>query len=1195
MKKMNGRRQRRGLAKRVILLILVAWFSFGSLGSMSEAATLHKEIYWDWMFQIVMHDGTAVNNAATRLWMDGRNVFCVQAERVNYDGDYYPDPIPASQVYDDAILNRLGLITWFGFEQSDQSNATVAFTKMFVYEALGYRIVSLSDSSGAGIFTVANYEQYKANVEAKIAAYETRPSFHGTTLTVVPGATQTFADHHGVLASYAVVNAPSGVTATIDAGALVVAAAADAQDGAIVLRRAALTQGTSLLYERPGRQSVIDSKIDVPLEASVSVELDHLGGFSLHKEDAQGRPLDGAEFSLTSPDGASETIHVTADGYARDGLVAGLYALRETKAPDGYRLDDAVRQIEIKAGVASAQNVQRIVNEAKRGDVEVIKRSQSGHPVEGARFELARDCDFKDIVATGETNAAGILRFANVSLVAGESFCLRETYVPDPYELDPTVKTITVRDNEVTEVTFTNDYQASELEVQKTDMTGQPIAGVHFRISAHENFAEAQTVVTGRDGIARFGGKGAAQTVYVQEVSVPAPYLLDTTVFTATLQAGKTTRLTLQNDMARGKLILVKHDADEDAKPLASAIYRFTHEDGSSLERSTDANGTISVNNLELGDYEIQEISAPAGYVIDPTVHRVSLAYADANTAEIVVQTNLTNRQIRGRIRIVKTETWSGDPVQGAVFQIFNADGLAVAVLTTDAHGEAVSELLPYGHYTVREVAAPDAYYETAFSREVELVDDAATLTVEVQNERIALSLKVRKFDLIDERPLSGAVFQVLDRDGDPIAINPSDALDPYHLHTDVDGEAYSEVSLGIGTYTLVEVIPPRGYTSGTPLVFEITRETEHVLLETGGRLFEAIVGNEPTDIEIVKLNRDGQRLQGALLSLSDAAGETIAIWYSSDLPFRLTRLLVGETYTLSEIVAPAGYAVATPLDITIQDTSDVQHIQFIDDRTEMVIDKRDQETGEPLPGLTFEILRDGEPLSFIEIEDGLFRPSSQGRPYVVSGSTGLATMEGLYAGLYEIREIKSPGYLLDAVPRTVELRQTHGPDDPLRSLWFNTAHQTRIQKVDQDDQRPLAGAEFWLKAATGDPLRFRFADGVYWPDPEGEVTLRGDETGMVTVMRLLPGDYELVETKAPAGYFKGENMRFTVGDAETAHLLLTVKNEALSLPSTGESDTWSLVGALLALNGAGLASIKLLIGKGGLWTLRKKRQRSKR
>ena len=75
---------------------------------------------------------------------------------------------------------------------------------------------------------------------------------------------------------------------------------------------------------------------------------------------------------------------------------------------------------------------------------------------------------------------------------------------------------------------------------------------------------------------------------------------------------------------------------------------------------------------------------------------------------------------ITGRIRIVKTDSITGEPLAGAVFTVtrlsvptgFDSSliGTVVATLTTNSNGIAETDLLLWGEYRIEETGVPEGY-----------------------------------------------------------------------------------------------------------------------------------------------------------------------------------------------------------------------------------------------------------------------------------------------------------------------------------------------------------------------------------------------------------------------------------------------------------------------------------------------------
>lgn len=169
-----------------------------------------------------------------------------------------------------------------------------------------------------------------------------------------------------------------------------------------------------------------------------------------------------------------------------------------------------------------------------------------------------------------------------------------------------------------------------------------------------------------------------------------------------------TTRLTLIMPDSGGIEI---YKTGDNGAALAGAV--FGVKDASSRQIgtiTTNSRGYGSMDGLDPGTYYVQEISAPSGYNLDPTVHTVNVSLA--NTATL----SLTNSSIKGYIAIKKTNadpTKGSYPLTGAVFTIYSGS-TPVDTVNIAADGTGKSKALPLGTYTVREITAPQGFVAAA-------------------------------------------------------------------------------------------------------------------------------------------------------------------------------------------------------------------------------------------------------------------------------------------------------------------------------------------------------------------------------------------------------------------------------------------------------------------------------------------------
>ncbi len=167
---------------------------------------------------------------------------------------------------------------------------------------------------------------------------------------------------------------------------------------------------------------------------------------------------------------------------------------------------------------------------------------------------------------------------------------------------------------------------------------------------------------------------------------------------------------------ATGNLILHKVDSADATISLAGAVFQLQDTLGlrSPITLTTDAQGRILFTQLLYGTYNLQEITAPAGYVLDPTVHSVTINAANQQAGNVlsITLTNTKAPPVVGSLLVNKVDSADASiALAGAVFQLQDAAGVnAPIVVTTDAQGQALFNQLPYGTYNLQEITAPQGY-----------------------------------------------------------------------------------------------------------------------------------------------------------------------------------------------------------------------------------------------------------------------------------------------------------------------------------------------------------------------------------------------------------------------------------------------------------------------------------------------------
>ena len=401
----------------------------------------------------------------------------------------------------------------------------------------------------------------------------------------------------------------------------------------------------------------------------------------------------------------------------------------------------------------------------------------------------------------------------------------------------------------------------------------------------------------------------------------------------------------------------------------------------------TDENGYLILpNNLKIGNYRIEEVTAPEGYTQSSAYVTVSV---DTNTAymidptskDAIIEVEYENHPVKGDLTIFKQgELLAGYDhdfqyelcgLKGVTFEVYAAEDIftadhqvdengnrtlyyakdaLVAKVTTDEDGYAYVKDLPLGEYYVKESKAPEGFVHNENSEKAVFVyADQNTPVVFDQvsftNERQKVSISVEKQDADNGNVVPGAVFgiynaeDIINKDGQVII--KADTL-LQEMTSDEDGQAKCTLDLPLGQYYVKELHAPAGFVSSDEILsFDASYQGQDIQTVE----LKAVKKNEPTVVEITKSDiTTGEELDGAYLQVLDQDGNIIDSWESSkDEPHVIKRLTVGETYTLREEFAPYGYLVANDITFTIEDTAEIQKVEMKDEVpvAELILNKK--------------------------------------------------------------------------------------------------------------------------------------------------------------------------------------------------------------------------------------------------------------
>lgn len=458
------------------------------------------------------------------------------------------------------------------------------------------------------------------------------------------------------------------------------------------------------------------------------------------------------------------------------------------------------------------------------------------------------------------------------------------------------------------------------------------------------------------------------------------------------------------------------------------------------------------------------------------TVNGAELPYT-SNEAKVTVLPSV------GSVELTKTDKETGTALQGALFELQDLKGNVLQQnLQTDASGKLVINDLAVGEYQFVETQAPFGYQLDKTPIKFTIVkNQQASEKVTKTNELLPGSVVLTKLDSTTNKQLSGAVFQLQDANGKLLSNG---------LITDAKGQIIVN-DLKPGDYQLVETQAPTGYElDQTPVTFTIVKgQTQAVQVTKMNK-------SKPGSVILTKEDKDtGIALAGGIFELQTATGKTLqsGLTTGKDGKLVVDKLAAGD-YQFVETQAPVGYQLdATPVSFSVI-SGETKAVQVIKTNTlkvgSVILTKTDEKTGKVLQGAIF------------DLQDQQGKTIKKG---LTTGEDGKFALDKLPVGTYQLVEVQAPtGYELDNTPVKFTIVDNQTSAVQLTKTNKMTPGAVILEKIDDITGEALAGAEFQLEDQSGKVLLSHLVT---------------DKSGRLAIDALEPGKYQLVETKAPAGY----------------------------------------------------------------------------
>lgn len=661
--------------------------------------------------------------------------------------------------------------------------------------------------------------------------------------------------------------------------------------------------------------------------------------------------LAGAVYGIYKGEQLIDTYTTDANGqFTTDYYVCGDdWSVREIEPSEGYLLDESAYHIGAEAKnytVEYNSTANDVTEQIIKGKIALIKHTDDGEtqletPEVGAEFEVflkssgsydaAKDSE-RDYLTCDENG------FAETKSLPYGIYTVHQVKGWDGRELLPDFDVYIAKDGEVYRYLANNANFESYIKIIKVDAeTGKtiPYAGAGFQLYRPDGSLITQTFTypevttidtfyTNDEGYLITPEKLEYGSGYsLIEVFAPYGYTLnsepvyfDVVQDASTDEGGVTVIEVIKENTAQKGIIKIDKSGEIfssvtesegvyqpvfSVKGLAGAVYEITAAEdiitpdgtlryaaGEVVDTvTTDETGLAESNPLYLGKYEIREIEAPYGMILNEEIRTAELVYAGQEIEITATAASFYNERqkaavsldkileqneqfgigMNGEISAVTFGLFAAEDLTAADGSVIPADGL-LEILSVDENGRAVCNTdLPFGSYYFKELSTDSHYilsdekYPFEFSyagQDTAVVEIKANDGAPIENDLIYGEIHGLKKDE-DGNALSGAVIGLFKADCTEFTRENA-------ILTAVSREdgGFSFAGVPFGNWVVREIEAPTG--------FVLSDETFAVTVDKDGAVIEVEIQNTLIrgTVQLTKVDKDypDNKLSGAEFSV---------------------------------------------------------------------------------------------------------------------------------------------------------------------------------------------------------------------------------------------------------------------------------------------------------------------------------------
>ena len=300
-------------------------------------------------------------------------------------------------------------------------------------------------------------------------------------------------------------------------------------------------------------------------------------------------------------------------------------------------------------------------------------------------------------------------------------------------------------------------------------------------------------------------GQATKQTAYVY---TPNPNKYQTIIPSITYPETESAQATIKVKAAKEKIQTKVKISKQDIttkQELPGATLVIKDANGKEVASWVSTNTPKYIKGLEAGNYTLCETQAPDGYELYTECIKFTVK-ADGTVSTVIMYNAPKSKETK--VQISKKDITSKEEIAGAKLRITDLNGKEIISWVSTTTPKLIKNLKP-GKYYLEETQAPDGYILSTEKKEFEVKEDGTVTSIVFYNEKQETKpnkVAISKQDITTKQELPGATLVIKDVNGKEI--------DRW-----VSTNEVHYVELEKGTYTLTEVIAPKGYVLSTETI----------------------------------------------------------------------------------------------------------------------------------------------------------------------------------------------------------------------------------------------------------------------------------------------------------------------------------------------------------------------------------------